>query len=365
MISNIQGSLKPNTIKHTREKSSISTLAFDWVYVVLVSLVTAGVYLDGWSHGTFGPDQSVFSEYHLLFYTSLVAISFWLFGTAILNYRQGFSGFSALPAGYKLSALGIIIFGLTGVMDLAGHALFGFEVDLEALFSPSHMGLFLGWSLISIGPAQAALYRQFHLTKDQSGTTSLIKMLPTLFAWASLLNVLAFVSMNFFATTQQWMLVDERPGVDFYGQLLGIMGVIIQTAIIVGCVTWLTLRFRLPIGSFSFFFLIYALYDSINRFDFAMVPVFLVTGILSDVLYAFLKPNATRQLQFHVFNVLTAAILWGSFYTFLFATNFGGGVWYTPYIWTGSIAQGVVTALLVSLLSTSACKPTQSDLPVE
>ena len=351
-------------IKHTLQKPSISTLAFDWVYVVLVSLVTAGVYLDGWSHGTFGPDQSVFSEYHLLFYTSLVAISFWLFGTAILNYRQGFSGLAALPSGYRFSALGIIIFGFTGVMDLAGHSLFGFEVDIEALFSPSHMGLFLGWALISIGPARAALYRHY-LIKDQIKTTPFISLLPALFAWASLLNVLAFVSMNFFATTEQWMLVNERPSIDFYGHILGVMGIIIQTASIVGCLTWLTLHFRLPIGSFSFFFLTYALYDSINRFDFAMIPVFLVTGVLCDVLYALLRPNTVRQLQFHIFNVLIAAILWGSFYAFVFATNFEGGIWYTPYIWTGSIVQGIVTALLISLLSTSGLRPAQSNLPAE
>ncbi len=361
MVSNIAGNIKPSTTRQISERSTISTLAFDWVYIIFVSLVTAGIYLDGWSHSTFGPDQSVFSEYHLLFYTSLIAISFWLFGAAILNYRQGFSGFAALPAGYRLSALGIIIFGFTGVIDLIGHALFGFEVDIEALFSPSHMGLFLGWTLISIGPARAALYRQSYLTKDQVNPIPLSQMLPALFAWASLLNALAFVSMDFFATSQQWMLVDERPGVDYYGHLLGVMGIIIQTAIIVGCLTWLTLRFRLPTGSFSLFFLFYAFYDSINGLGPAMVPIFLVTGILCDILYTLLKPNAVRQLQFHLFNVLIAVILWGSFYTFVFATNFGEGVWYTPYIWTGSIAQGIVTALLISLLSTSGLKPVRLD----
>ncbi len=354
----MQQSVRLSIARQTSEKPPISTLAFDWVYAILVFLVTAGIYLDGWSHSTFGPDQSVFNEYHLLFYTSLVAISFWLFGTAILNYRQGFNGFAALPAGYKLSALGIIVFGLTGVIDLTGHALFGFEVELEALFSPSHMGLFLGWAFISIGPARATYYRKLYLKKE---AMPLNGMLPALLSWVSFLNVLAFVSMEFFATTQQWMLVNERPSIDYYGHLLGVTGVIIQTAIIVGCLTWLTFRFSLPIGSLLLFFLIYALYDSINKLDLALIPVFLVTGIFCDILYVLLKPNATRQLQLHLFNVLIIAILWGSFYSFIFATNFGGGVWYTPYIWIGSIVQGIVTALLVSLLSTSGFEPRQLD----
>jgi hypothetical protein len=62
------------TRRATRTGRPVSTLAFDWLYSVLVLLMSAGVYMDGWSHIEYGPDQSVFSEYHLLFYSSLTMI---------------------------------------------------------------------------------------------------------------------------------------------------------------------------------------------------------------------------------------------------------------------------------------------------
>jgi len=49
-------------------KAPTSSLAFDWVYTILVFLLSAGIFLDGWSHSEYGPDQSVFSEYHLLYF---------------------------------------------------------------------------------------------------------------------------------------------------------------------------------------------------------------------------------------------------------------------------------------------------------
>ena len=157
MIAGANSSPLPHSAK---SGSPLSTLAFDWVYIALVFLVTVGIYMDGWSHASFGPDQSVFSEYHLLFYGSLMALGLWLFGNAFLNRRDGFNGLNALPTGYKASALGLLLFGVTGVFDLGGHALFGFEVDNEALYSPTHLGLFLGWAMLSVGPTRAALKRQ-------------------------------------------------------------------------------------------------------------------------------------------------------------------------------------------------------------
>ena len=345
----------------------LSTLAFDWVYTALVFLVTIGIYMDGWSHASFGPDQSVLSEYHLLFYSSLIAMGAWLFGTAFMNRLEGFSGLDAIPAGYRISALGLFIFGVTGVFDLGGHALFGFEVDNEALYSPTHIGLFLGWALLSIGPARAALKRREFVdasgrdtekrTGERGWWASFLNFLPALIAWASFFNVLAFVSMNFFGTSMGFMLSENRTGNDYFTETIGIMGVIIQTAMTVGALAWLTLRFRLPAGAFTLFFLLYGLYGSVLELNTDLVLVFVVVGVLCDVLYALLKPSGERPLRFHAFNVLVAFSLWATFYAFVFLTNYGGGVWYTPYIWTGSVTQAMTTALLVSLLATSAPPP--------
>ena len=339
----------------------LSTLAFDWVYTLLVFLVTVGIYMDGWSHASFGPDQSVLSEYHLLFYAGLMALGVWLFGAVFANRLAGFVGLDALPAGYKLSALGLFIFGITGVFDLGGHALFGFEVDNEALYSPTHLGLFAGWALLSVGPARAALRRrEVAGAPEQGWRTSVLGLLPALIAWASFFNVLAFVSMDLFGTGAGFMLSENRTQSDFIGETLGISGTVIQTAATVGALAWLTLRFKLPAGAFTLFFTLYALYGSVLELDLSLVPVFFIVGVLCDAFYALLRPNARQLARFHLFNVLVALSLWGTFYGFVFLTDHGGGVWYTPYIWTGSVAQALAVALLVSLLATSAPRDADS-----
>jgi hypothetical protein len=126
------GSLRLGKSQAVRlEGRPVSTLAFDWLYSVLVLLLTAGIYMDGWSHIEYGPDQSVFSEYHLLFYSSLVMIGLWLVGNSFRYILQGYKGFNAIPVGYTLSLIGVFIFGVGGVLDLTGHTLFGFETGME------------------------------------------------------------------------------------------------------------------------------------------------------------------------------------------------------------------------------------------
>jgi len=76
----------------TQQKNRIvSTAAFDWLYVALSLLVTVGLMMDIWSHIQFGPDQSLFNEYHLLFYGSVSAILFLLLGFIFSNVKQGAS----------------------------------------------------------------------------------------------------------------------------------------------------------------------------------------------------------------------------------------------------------------------------------
>lgn len=359
-------SFKPSSKPIDLSKAPTSSLAFDWVYTILVFLLSAGIFLDGWSHSEYGPDQSVFSEYHLLFYTSLAVIGVWLFGSAYLNRRDGFSGLKALPAGYALSALGVFIFGITGMFDLVGHKLYGFEVDFEALFSPSHTGLFAGWALIAVGPARAAVFRrqrqlQISSTKIEPKTSwfkSMRQLMPALIAWTSFANVMSFVGMNFFATTNLWMISNYRRGgsgsMDYAAQMLGILGIMFETAIVIGCLIWLLNRFKLPIGSIFFFFAFIGSFAAIPGDSFDMVPIYLVTGVLAEVLYIFLRPGLNRQAQLHIFNFCLGLSMWLIFYGFIILTNFEGGTWYTPYIWTGSIAYGGITALLISLLSTSS-----------
>ncbi|MGL4611144.1 MAG: hypothetical protein ACRCYY_15940 [Trueperaceae bacterium] len=331
----------------TRTGRPVSTLAFDWLYSILLLLMSAGVYMDGWSHIEFGPDQSVFSEYHLLFYTSLTLIGMWLLGNSYRYIRQGYKGFNAIPVGYTLSLLGVFVFGVGGVLDLTGHSLFGFETGMEALLSPTHMLLFVGWGLIALGPARAATQRQ---TKP-----NFLAFLPGLFSWTMFTNVLAFAGLAFFPTVDNpWMLGEWRTSTEWLGHNLGVMGIMAQSVLLVATSLWLIYNFRLPRGTFTFFFTLFALLTTITSFIPELIVPFVITGVLLDVLYVVLKPSLLRRAQLYSFGALLPVLFWTSFYGYVIATNLKGGVWYTNYIWVGSIVEAGIVGLLITLLSTAS-----------
>ncbi len=60
-----------------------------------------------------------------------------------------------MQPGYGLSLLGVSIFALGGVSDMIWHMLFGIEVNVDALLSPTHLLLAVGMALIVSGPLRA------------------------------------------------------------------------------------------------------------------------------------------------------------------------------------------------------------------
>src|SRR5712692_3540786 len=137
-----------------------STPACDLTFALVTLLAIVGLWLDVWSHVTYGADQSIFSQYHLLFYSATVLAGLFLAYTGITNLLAGYRWSDALPVGYSLSLAGIIFFGIDGVIDLSSHAIWGFETGLEALNSPTHLGLFAGIFLFASGPIRAEVARQ-------------------------------------------------------------------------------------------------------------------------------------------------------------------------------------------------------------
>jgi hypothetical protein len=233
--------------------------------------------------------------------------------------------------------------------------LFGFETGMETLLSPTHMLLFIGWSLIALGPARAVAKRG---TKP-----TFLHLLPGLFSWTIFANVLAFAGMAYFPTVNNpWMLGEWRTSVEWYGQSLGVMGVMMQSALLVGTSLWLVHNFRLPVGAFTFFFTLFATLTTITSLEPQFIIAFVITGILLDVLYQVLKPNAKRKAQLYSFGFLLPVIFWTSFYAYAIATNLKGGVWYTNYVWTGSIVEAGIVGLLVTVLSTSSQTSTQEKM---
>ena len=130
-----------------KEKTrAVSSLRFDWIMVVVSVWWLGGLFIDGWAHSNIPQLETFFTPWHAVFYSGYLAVTFTLLVQILLNLRQ--SAFSAtgstpslvtlvreslkgnrwlraVPTGYELSLLGVVIFGVSGIGDLTWHLLLG------------------------------------------------------------------------------------------------------------------------------------------------------------------------------------------------------------------------------------------------
>ena len=324
-----------------------STPAFDLTFAVVTLLAIVGLWLDVWSHVTYGADQSIFSQYHLLFYTATVMAGVFLAYTGITNLLAGYRWSDALPVGYSLSLAGIIFFGIIGVIDLTSHGIWGFETGLEALNSPTHIGLFAGIFVFASGPIRAEVARQ-----RRGESMTLVRLVPFVLSVISSLSAMTFPTFLYLPLIgKPWALQIQR--ID-QGAIIGVLGVFLQTGIVMGMLLWIIRRVSLPAGSITLIFVLYALLTTLVTRIPIFLPIWLIAGILSDVAMVVLKPSSGVTWRFRVFGAVVPIFMWSVYYVFFIVTGIGGGIWFTGYIWTGSIVQAAIIGYLLAFLMTSS-----------
>jgi hypothetical protein len=120
----------------------------DLVTELLGLWLLLAVFLDGWAHINLPSLETFFTPWHAALYSGMLATAVW---TAVVIWRNRTPGqplLQAAPPGYRGTAVGVVLFGVAGSLDLLWHELLGIEVSLDALVSPTH--LLLGFSLFLI-----------------------------------------------------------------------------------------------------------------------------------------------------------------------------------------------------------------------
>lgn len=116
----------------------------DAVTVVLGLWLVAGVFIDGWAHFHSPQLESFLTPWHAVLYSGAAA-TFAFFGWLTWRAR-------AVPAGYRAGLVAAPLFLFGGALDSAWHKLFGIEVGLDALLSPTHLVLFASGLLVLSTP---------------------------------------------------------------------------------------------------------------------------------------------------------------------------------------------------------------------
>jgi hypothetical protein len=331
-----------------RDRGSVSaTASFEWTVIALCTWLLGGAYLDAWAHRHLARLETFFTPWHALLYSGLFATLAFLAVSALRNQARGHSVRSLLPSGYGLSLVGCAIFGIAGVIDMAWHLRFGIEVSLAALISPPHLLLMSSLALIVSGPLRAAWHRPVALAP-----------------WTAVISAALLLSMfTFFEQFDQplanvWFGRSVIPEAAVqYAQELGILGIMIQSALLTGVVLYLLSRFVLPFGGVGLLAgLNGALVGSLQE-NFDLIPVAIVGGLLADLVILWLRPGPRRVRALRAGSII-GPISVCSLYLLVVAVT--RGISWPVNLWLGSIFVSGAIGLLLSYLVVQPRMPSLS-----
>lgn len=329
-------------------------LRFDLPVSLLSLWLTAGVFLDGFAHHNLPESlETFFTPWHGILYAGFLAITGFILFHQFRNMAGGYAWNSALPAGYSFTLVGIAVFGLGGMGDLIWHTLFGIEEGVEALLSPTHLMLAAGGLLLTSSPLRAAM-RRF----DGMARPGWKNLFPALLSAMFILSVLSFFTeyVNVFFSPER---VVENPFAGgpevfvHYWTALGVAGVLIPAALVIGMVLFVVHRWTLPTGALALIVsgsgMLMALfhYQEMVTYPQVLIPI-VGSGFIVELAYAWLKPSVEREREMRVFSFVVPWALYAVFFAVLIPTT---GVWWSIHMWAGVPLMAGIVGLLMSLVA--------------
>jgi hypothetical protein len=331
------------------------------VAVSLLSLwLTVGVFLDGFAHHNLPESlETFFTPWHGILYAGFLAITGFILFHQFRNMISGYAWNSALPAGYSLTLVGIVVFGLGGVGDFIWHIFFGIEEGVEALLSPTHLMLAAGGLLLIGSPLRAALYRF-----DSATELGWKNLFPALLSATFILSVWMFFT-EYVNTLYLPERVVESPLANapevfvHYWTALGVAGVLIPSALVIGMVLFLVRQWRLPFGALTLVVsgsgLLMALFHYQEMVTYPQVLIAIASGgLIAESAYAWLKPSVERAREMRIFAFVVPLALYAVFFAVLIATS---GVWWSVHMRAGAPVLAGVVGLLISFLAITPMTP--------
>ena len=352
-----------------------SSLRFDWLMDVVSIWWLGGLFIDGWAHSNIPQLETFFTPWHAVFYSGYLAVGITLIVRILLNLRQlelsagnsapslialvrnnlpGNRWMRALPNGYGLSLLGLVIFGFSGVGDLTWHVIFGIERNTEALLSPTHLGLALGIGLALSGPLRAAWRRAGQATSWRSLGPAILSLTFT------------FSLLTFFTEYASPLLSFQALSDARNAPTNGITDILLITALMMGFVLLALRRWKLPFGTYTFFFGVNgALMAAFAPFIFPIsFPTALLSGLGADLLYRSLQPSLEQPASVRLFAFLVPVLFFIVYFIDLSIVGpilFDTGILWTLPFWAGAPVIAGIAGFLLSYVMIPPAPPVEEQ----
>lgn len=332
----------------------VTTPREDLVTVVLAALLIGGSLADAWAHSNLASElETFFTPWHGLLYGGFAATAAWTMwlgfrrrGATPRWWRDGW------PAGYALGALGAVGFLAAGVGDMLWHTIFGVEVSLDAVLSPTHLLLAVAGTLLVTSPLRSWWASGTARPRALTGLASL--GLGSIFGVLLLSHTTAFRST---AATRTYDFVTGSPShlEASYGSAR-----YLATTLILLIPVLLVLRRRAVLGTAT------AVLGAIFLFQLAQFnfPTTLTLAGIGATLGAFavdvlaVRLDAVRgpdaPLRLPIVGALFGTLVWSGH---LLGLAIGDGIRWPVELWTGNVVLAALAGMMIGLVATAPREP--------
>lgn len=125
---------------------------------------------------------------------------------------------------------------------------------------------------------------------------------------------------------------------------LGVLGIMVQTALLTGVVLYLLRRFTLPVGSLTLLAGLNGVLLASLEEHFDLIPMAIAGGLLADVIVRWLQPAPGRVRELRLAAFLAPA---GVCALYMLVLEVSRGITWPIHLWLGSIfVSGAIGALL-------------------
>jgi hypothetical protein len=287
-------------------------------------LLVLGLYLDG----------PVLTLWHVVLVVVLLATAGWILTR---DQRRGAWSLRAVPAGYRVALVGLMLATVAVAGDAAWHGMFGAERGLARLVSPFHLVLFAGACLLLSSTLRAAW----------SGPSP--ARVPGLRGFGPVV-----LPATLLVATTAWFFQDAAPvaaGLPAAGtaQLDGLLGLLVYNLLFVAPMLLLLLRWQTPLGTFTVMTgsVAVALATQTGLGLVGLAGAAVLGAAAADVAVTLLRPSPQRRWAARAVAVIAPAVWWTSHFALL---GVGYGATPEPALWFGSVVWACLSGLTLALL---------------
>lgn len=310
-------------------------------FVIFATWTIGGLFLDGWAHRNDKP-ETFFSPWHGVLYSGFVAGMIWFGIDALRNARRGIAPINT--DGERLSRTGGIVFAAGGAGDFAWHEIFGIEVDLAALLSPTHLLLMLGGLALGVG-AMIDPWR----APDPAAERDLATVSRTTMYAAGL----GVALIGFFTQFLSPFVLDELPRFeDPQGALVS--GMLFTTLLMTAPALLVSRRYAMPRGSVLIASLPLALGLAVLEAgdEWIACTMLVIAAAVVDPFVTGRAPGDARLAR--VVGIGLPLVAWTGF----MAVHAAQGTMHLPAeVWSGAVVLSVLAGFVLSLLTAPPATP--------